>query len=137
MTKVDIFYFSKRLTGILWWEVDLNDDWNNFGYFHYFTAGLIVLASLYKCLALIGLIKSKEKQAEIHTLFLLGLATIAATLSSWTWFPALGHMSDHYHMNGIMYMILMGIFVFALAGVFLHTTIHLLVTIGHAEKRWD
>lgn len=135
MNKVKVFYFSKRLTGILWWEIDVSNDWVNFGTFHFATAGMIGIAGLYKLLVLMGVVKAKEKQAEIHTLFLFAIATIAATLSSWSWFPALGHMSDHYHMNGIMYMILMGIFVFGLAGILLHTSIHLLVTIGHAPKQ--
>ena len=134
MQKVKVFYFSKQFTAIAWWEIEFNDDWNTFGNFHLFAGGLVLTSIILKGFVSLGWIKAKNLQKEIHAVFLLSLTTVAATLSSWSWFPALGHMSDHYHMNGIMYMILMGVFVFALTGVLLQTCIHLLVSIGHNKR---
>lgn len=134
MQKVKVFYFSKQFKSIAWWDIEFKEDWNTFGNFHLFTGGLVLLSFLLKASANLGWVKADVLQKEIHTAFVLSLATIAATLSSWSWFPALGHMSDHYHMNGIMYMILMGVFVFALTGILLQTIIHLLVSIRQNQQ---
>jgi hypothetical protein len=52
---------------------------------------------------------------------------MAALVSSWTWFPALGHMSHHYHMNGIMYIIPFGLSTYALIGVLVESILKLVV----------
>lgn len=130
MNGVKVFYFSKRVTSVvIGMEEWVQDGWNTFKTLHLVVIIISLIAAILQWFTRKGLVILKDFHSEINNLFTLSIASLAATLSSWSWFPALGHMSDHYHMNGIMYMILMGLFLFALIGVFLQTSIHLMVSV--------
>ncbi len=96
---------------------------NNFGNLHIFAFILIGLSLLFKALEKPIARKSESRQKEINELFYLSLTTLVALVASWLWFPALGHMAHHYHMNGIMYMIPFGITLFIFSGVLVQTLI--------------
>ena len=67
----------------------------------------------------------KEKSQNLVT---LAFTCIGSLLASWTWFAAKGHMSDHRHMNGIMFMIPFGLTLFFFTGVVVQTLIEFLFT---------
>jgi hypothetical protein len=68
---------------------------------------------------------------EKRNLFALSTTLLVAMISSWTWFPALGHMAAHLHMNGIMYMIPFGLCFYALFGVVVQHSIRIMISLPY------
>jgi len=118
---VKVLYLSKRFFAIFPQWQEAFDRYNNFGNFHllaFISAGLCMVL---KFTRKVKAFRNPLVQGEIVLLFDLSLTMLAAMLASWSWFPALGHMSHHYHMNGIMYMVPYGLSLFILLGVLIQT----------------
>lgn len=128
---VRVFYLSKRFFAIFpQWQAPF-EHLNNFANLHWMAFISAGIAFVLKGMQKLKVIRGTQKQKEVETLFNLGLTTLLAMLASWTWFPALGHMAHHYHMNGIMYMVPFGLTLFILMGFLIQTLLHWLV---EAEK---
>jgi hypothetical protein len=100
---------------------------NTFGHLHRFAfaATLYAFALLSACK--LSFAKNWLSQPQQNRLLALSLTTLASLLASWSWFPALGHMSHHYHMNGIMYIIPFGLTAYLLFGVLVEYSFQLLL----------
>jgi len=120
---VKVFYFSERFFAIVpQWKANF-DLYNNFANLYIFTfieAGIAILLRIFQNKRLF---KNPQVKSEIQLLFNLAITTLVALIASWSWFPALGHMAHHYHMNGIMYMIPFGITLFIFTGALVQTLI--------------
>ncbi len=114
--KVKVFYISNRITTVVPNYKKFDQTWNTFGRFHLAAFFGVIFSGVLKIIQPIIWPKNGMHKEEIHQVYLLAITSLAATLASWSWFPAIGHMRAHYHMNGIMYMIPMGIAVFILWG---------------------
>jgi len=124
---VKVFYISDRFFAIIpQWKANF-DLFNNFANFHIFAFAEAAIAILLSTFAKKKIFASTQVQEEIRLLFNLAITMLIAMAASWSWFPALGHMSHHYHMNGIMYMIPFGITLFIFKGVLVQTLIRWLV----------
>jgi hypothetical protein len=115
--EVRVFYLPNQVFAVFpQWEEPFNRI-NTFRNFHLVSLGAILYALFLLALNQFRPSHRWMTEGQKSRLFALALVTPAALLSSWSWFPALGHMSHHYHMNGIMYMIPFGLTAFVLFGV--------------------
>jgi len=122
--NVRVFYISKRVFAIFPQWQEYFDQFNTFGNFHIMALISVGISCVLYTLQYFGIIRNQKIKPEIDTLFTMSLTTLAAMLSSWSWFPALGHMSHHYHMNGIMYMLPFGLCLFVLVALNVQTLFH-------------
>jgi hypothetical protein len=124
---VRVFYISDRVFAIFpQWKKNF-DLYNNFANFHFFAFVEAGIAIILRVFMKQKLFSGLQVQKEIHLLFNLAITMLVAMVASWSWFPALGHMAHHYHMNGIMYMIPFGITLFIFTGLLIQTLIRWLV----------
>ena len=125
--KIRVFYLSKRIFGIFpQWKASF-ERMNNFKNLHLITVGAVFYAAVLLVISKLRKPGSWLNHGQWNLLFALTLTTPAALISSWSWFPALGHMSHHYHMNGIMYVIPFGLTAFLLFSVLVEYSIQLLL----------
>lgn len=121
--KVNVFYIPPKFFEVFPQFEEGFQNINSLGNLHVFAFVLVGISMILKIFER-ALAKGSELcQKEINELFYFGLTTIVAMVVSWSWFPALGHMSHHFHMNGIMYMIPFGLTLFMFTGVFVQTLI--------------
>lgn len=118
-----VFYLPRHIFAVFpQWQAAF-DQYNNFGNFHKFSLAAVVYAFILLIIDRFRADRRRMAPEKKNRLFALALTTPAAMLASWSWFPALGHMSHHYHMNGIMYLIPFGLTVFVLFGVLVEYSI--------------